>query len=64
MLKKTAIAHFGGVSKTARALGITPEAVTRWGEEIPQGRAYQIESLTGGLLKAVSENQTQQEAKP
>lgn len=52
MRKHDAIAHFGGVTATAKALGISHAAVVKWGDTIPQGRAYQIEVLTGGALKA------------
>lgn len=52
MKKQDVINHFGGVSKTARALGINRATVSCWGSTIPKGRAYQIEVLTGGKLKA------------
>ncbi|MGU5671649.1 Cro/CI family transcriptional regulator [Aeromonas caviae] len=52
MLKHDVITHFGGVTATAKALGISHAAVVKWGETIPQGRAYQIEVVTGGVLKA------------
>ncbi|QHC09876.1 Cro/Cl family transcriptional regulator [Aeromonas veronii] len=52
MRKHDVVTFFGGVDKTAKALGITHVAVSKWGETIPQGRAYQIEVLTGGKLKA------------
>lgn len=52
MRKHDAITHFGGVTATAKALGISHAAVVKWGDTIPQGRAYQIEVLTGGALKA------------
>lgn len=52
MKKKTAIKHFGGVVKLAEALGIKPQSVSQWPDEIPQGRAYQIELITKGALKA------------
>jgi DNA invertase Pin-like site-specific DNA recombinase len=45
MDKKEVIEHFGGVSATARALGITKSAVSKWPEKIPWGRALQIEKL-------------------
>ncbi|MFQ2730229.1 Cro/CI family transcriptional regulator [Aeromonas caviae] len=44
--------HYGGVVQLAAALGIKPQSVSQWGDTIPQGRAYQIELLTGGQLKA------------
>lgn len=52
MKKSDVLSYFGGVDKAAKALGITHVAVSKWGETIPQGRAYQIEVLTGGQLKA------------
>lgn len=52
MKKSDVLSYFGGVDKTAKALGITHVAVSKWGETIPKGRAYQIEVLTGGKLKA------------
>ncbi|MCS3769290.1 DNA-binding transcriptional regulator YdaS (Cro superfamily) [Aeromonas hydrophila] len=52
MRKQDVISYFGGVTKTAIALGINKATVSCWGETIPKGRAYQIEVLTGGKLKA------------
>lgn len=51
MKKEEVIAHFGSISKTARALGITHVSVISWGEEIPELRAYQVEVVTKGALK-------------
>lgn len=52
MRKQDVISYFGSVTKTAIALGINKATVSCWGETIPRGRAYQIEVLTGGKLKA------------
>ncbi|MEH6814549.1 MAG: Cro/CI family transcriptional regulator [Motiliproteus sp.] len=52
MKKLDAIKHFGSPSKLAKALDIHPASVSQWGDEIPQLRAYQLERLTGGVLKA------------
>lgn len=52
MNKGDVLSYFGGVAATAKALGISHAAVVKWGDTIPQGRAYQIEVLTGGELKA------------
>ncbi|KAJ8740022.1 helix-turn-helix domain-containing protein [Aeromonas veronii] len=52
MKKADVLEHFGGGSKVARALGISAATVSCWGEVIPKGRAYEIEVLTGGALKA------------
>jgi transcriptional repressor of cell division inhibition gene dicB len=56
MNKKDVLSYFGGVNKTAKALGITHVAVGKWSDTIPKGRAYQIEVLTGGKLKAEQPN--------
>lgn len=47
-----AVEYFGSKVALARALGIHKAAVSQWGENVPKGRAYQIEVLTGGALKA------------
>ncbi|MGL6483856.1 Cro/CI family transcriptional regulator [Aeromonas caviae] len=61
MKKHEAIKYFGGVVQLATAIGITPQSVSQWGTYVPQGRAYQIEVLTGGQLKASSpKRQTKQ----
>ena len=52
MLKVDVIKHFGSSAQTAKALGISHAAVSRWSDTIPKGRAYQIEVITGGTLKA------------
>lgn len=51
MKKQDALDHFGGVVGLAKALGCKPQAISQWGNTIPQGRAYQIEVVTGGALK-------------
>lgn len=60
MKKTDVLHHFGGVTKTADALGINKATVSCWGATIPQGRAYQIEVLTGGKLKAGAHSTPQQ----
>jgi DNA-binding transcriptional regulator YdaS (Cro superfamily) len=47
-----AVNYFGSKAEIARVLGIGKTAVTNWGETIPIGRAYQIEVITNGALKA------------
>ena len=49
-----AIAFFKNKNRLAKALGITRYSVSHWGENVPALRAYQIEKLTGGKLKAPS----------
>ncbi|HHW4403769.1 TPA: Cro/CI family transcriptional regulator [Aeromonas hydrophila] len=47
-----AVKYFGSKAALARALGINKGAVSQWGEKVPKGRAYQLELMTGGQLKA------------
>lgn len=51
MKKEDVLKHFGTVKATAEALGISHVAVVKWGEYIPEGRAYQLQILTGGKLR-------------
>lgn len=44
-------AHFGGIPKLAKALGIHVQAIYQW-NTIPPTRAYQIQVLTRGKFKA------------
>lgn len=47
-----AVRHYKTKTKLAKALGISPGAVSMWGEEIPYGRQCEIQVLTKGRLKA------------
>lgn len=47
-----AVKHFGSAVKLAEALGITRQAVSFWGKDVPKLRAYQLQLLTGGVLRA------------
>lgn len=60
MQKSAVLEHFGTVTATAKALGISHVAVSKWDDTIPKGRAYQIEVMTGGKLKAVPTKAPQQ----
>ena len=51
MDKQKVIKYFGSMQKTADALGISLQAVHKWPDPIPQGRAYQLQILTRGKLK-------------
>lgn len=48
------IAHFGGLSAAARALGVKPPSVSEWkaAGRVPRVRQYQIEVVTDGALRA------------
>ncbi|HAS0927138.1 TPA: Cro/CI family transcriptional regulator [Enterobacter hormaechei subsp. xiangfangensis] len=51
MHKGTVVDYYGGISKTAAALGVTHSAVCQWGEVIPEKQALYIERITNGKLK-------------
>ncbi|HFO1949877.1 TPA: Cro/CI family transcriptional regulator [Klebsiella pneumoniae] len=51
MLKTQVVEYYGGISKTAIALGVTHSAVCQWGNVIPQKQAFVIERITKGKLK-------------
>ena len=51
MLKETAIKHFGSAAEVGRALGRSPSAITEWPEVVPEGMAYKLQVITGGLLR-------------
>ena len=51
MLTKDAVRYFKGKSRVAAALGISPAAVSQWGEYVPHLRQYQLQSLSAGALK-------------
>lgn len=52
MKKKDVIKFFGTQEKTAKALNISQASVCKWGKNIPRLRAFEIERLTKGKLKA------------
>lgn len=43
MKSKTVIDFFGGTVATGKALGITSQAVSQWGEEVPGSRVKTVE---------------------
>jgi len=47
-----AVSHFGSVIKLAKILGVHRSAVYQWGERVPKGRAFELQILTGGTLRA------------
>lgn len=45
MKTKDAIRMAGGTKELADALGIWPQAIYKWGDRVPELRAYQIAEL-------------------
>lgn len=60
MKTKDAIDAFGTASAMARALGITPSAISQWGEDVPDLRAYQIRELLAKRQAAESSDLAEQ----
>ena len=52
MNKSHAINYFGNKVKLAKAVGVSPASITRWGEKVPKLRAYQLQVITNGALQA------------
>ena len=50
MYKSEVIAFFKTKTALAKALGITPGAISQWKEIIPEKQAYRLMHLTGGEL--------------
>lgn len=50
MKTSDAIKYFGSRSRLARLLGISRQAVSRWGDEVPQRWQYHLERLSAGEL--------------
>ena len=50
MEKTRVLTFFGGRAATAEKFGITVSAIDQWGEIIPEGRAYQAQTLSDGAL--------------
>lgn len=51
MYKSEVIDFFKTKTALAKALGITPGAITQWKEIIPEKQAYRLMHLTDGALK-------------
>jgi hypothetical protein len=51
MKTQDVIDHFGGVRQAAEALGVTTQAIYRWGDEVPAMRQPHIQIVTKGKLK-------------
>lgn len=51
MNKDEVLSYFGGVSNLARLLGISHASVSGWGNVIPKGRAFEIQTITNNALK-------------
>lgn len=52
MKSKAVFKHFGGKMATARALGITHQAVYQWGDDVPYVSQLLVQEVTDGKFKA------------
>lgn len=51
MLKSDVKKYYGSFVKAAQALGVSPSAISQWGDVIPEKQAYhRLENLTRGKL--------------
>ncbi len=51
MLTSKAIEHYGSEAAVAEALGISRQAVNKWGELVPPLSAARLEKLSDGKLR-------------
>ena len=51
MRKSDVKAHFGTLEAIAQAIGLSKSAVGQWPERVPQGSAYKLQFVTGGILQ-------------
>lgn len=47
-----AIQFFGSKAAIAKALRLSPAAISQWGEQVPMRRQFEIEHVSGGALRA------------
>lgn len=45
MKTEQAIKQAGGAKQLAELLGITPSAISQWGEDVPESRVWQLRVL-------------------
>lgn len=62
MKKKDAVDYFGAPSKLAKALSISQAAISQWPDDVPPLRAFQLEIITEGALKAQPSESPEQAA--
>ena len=55
-----AMRFFGGATKLAEALGLTRDAIYKWGAYPPNGTQYKIMVLSGGRLAVTNDNAKQE----
>ena len=53
-----AMRFFGGATKLAEALGLTRDAIYKWGAYPPNKTQYKLMVLSGGRLAVTNDNTT------
>lgn len=56
MQTNEAIRHFGSVAALAERLEISVQAIYQWGRTVPEAKAFKLQVLTRGALRAVCDN--------
>jgi hypothetical protein len=51
MRTSDAVTYFDGRRALAERLGISTQAVAKWGDAVPEGAAYKLQILTNGRLR-------------
>ena len=51
MRKQDVLDYYQTSARVAEALGITPQAISQWGDIIPFFSAFRLHQMTGGRLK-------------
>jgi len=51
MLTVKALGYYDTKKELADALGLTKGAISQWGEVVPEGQAYKLQSITDGALQ-------------
>ncbi len=62
MTKSQAIRFAGSAAKLARVLGISDQAVSKWGEDIPALQAYRLREIKPRWFAQLRREQVHQQA--
>jgi hypothetical protein len=55
MKTQDAVNYYSSIKKLADSLGIWPQAVYKWGDNVPESVAYKLQVITNGKLKVKDE---------
>jgi DNA-binding transcriptional regulator YdaS (Cro superfamily) len=60
MLTEDAVKFFKGKTRLAKALSISPAAVSQWGKHVPRLRQFELHAISAGRLKVAHHVETKQ----